>query len=501
MNTSETKPTSTFRSQLKTLSVVGGASVLNILIGMVKTKFVAILLGPSGVGLVSVYGQIIAVVTTVTGFGISTSGVRQVAEATGTNNSEQITRTIITLRRASWLTGGFGALVMVIFCSPISHFTFANSEYAMPIAIIGITLLLSSVSTGQISIIRGTRRITDYAKINVIGALFGALISIPCLYFWGKDGIVVSLVASSASALITSWWYSRKVPLVPITVSWSESRKEARTLLILGTTFMGAALVSTATTYAIQAFLINRFSMADAGIYQAAYILSGVLVGFVLNAMGSDYYPRLTAVSNDNPSIYAMINQQSLISILLALPCLALMMVFSPMVINLFYTESFSSAVPVLRWCILGIFGRVVTWPLGFVLLAKGKGKLFFLTESIGCIIHLSAVFLFTHLWGLKGAGIAFLFLYTFHLFLMLIVVHRLVGATWSYNTLKITLTGSAVMVLLMLNCTFNNNMIVLWTINICSLVLTSFFCFRQLSEKSGIDLRMLLDKFGVKKA
>jgi hypothetical protein len=258
-------------------------------------------------------------------------------------------------------------------------------------------------------------------------------------------------------------------------------------------------MVSTATAYAILTLLIRQFGLAEVGIYQAAYSLSGVLIGFVLGAMGADYYPRLTAVARDNASVYRMVNEQSQIAILLALPGLAAMMIFAPLVIHLFYASSFAPAVPILRWCILGILGQVFSWPLGFVLLAKGRGTLFLITEVFACVLHLAGVFVFIRLWGLKGAGIAIMALYVVYTALMVLVVQRIVGATWTRHTLDMTLIASTVMVLLMLNCTFNSYLIVAWPINLSILATVTFLCLRQLAKKSDIGLHALLTRFGMK--
>lgn len=489
-----------WRSILKSTSLIGGASVLNILLGMVRTKFVAILLGPAGVGLLSMYSQITMLVGTATGMGIGSSGIRQVAEAVGTNDDERVARTVMTLRRMAWLTGGFGMLGMIVLCVPISRITFGNSYYAWPIALLGVTLLLASITAGQACVLRGMRRIADIARIAVIGALCGTLISIPSFYLWGLRGVVVSLILSEVATLVTSWWYARRVPIVPVVISWRESRQEARTLLTLGISFMGAGLVNNASIYLIQALLNRQFGIAEVGIYQAAYSLSVVLVGFVFGAMGADYYPRLTAVAGDNASVHRMVNEQSQISILLALPGLAAMMIFAPLIIHLFYSASFATAVPILRWCILGILGRVFSWPLGFVMLAQGKGKLFFATETFACCLHLAAVFLFTRIWGLDGAGIAFMVLYTVYTGLMFVVMRRLIGATCTHRTLQMMLLATAVMVLLMLNSTFNNNQIVAWTVSLTMLVVVSLLCLRKLAQKSGIGLHALISVLGMKK-
>ena len=489
-----------YRNVLKSTSLIGGASLLNILISMVRNKFVAILLGPTGIGLLGMYGQINTLISTITGMGIGSSGVRQVAEAVGSNDDELIARTVVSLRRTAWLTGSFGLLVMIAFSVPLSRMTFGSSDYARSIAVLGITLLAGAIAGGQVSIINGTRRLGDLAKISVIGALNGTLISIPCFYIWGQAGIVPSLVLSSLAALATSWWFSRRVQIKAIGLSWRDSYGASRQLLSLGVSFMGAGLVAALANYLIQIVMLRQFGLADVGIYQAAYNLSGVLAGFVLGAMGADYYPRLTAVANDNVNVHRMVNEQSQISVLLALPGLAAMMVFAPLIIKLFYSGAFGTAVPILRWCLLGILGRVFSWPMGFVTLAKGKGKVFFVTELLGCILHLGAVFFFIRLWGFTGAGVAFMAVYLVYTFLMLFVMRRLVGATWNRQTLQLTLIASLVMVLLMVNDTLNNNQIAARGIDAVLLIGVSWFCLHKLLRHSDTGVQALLAKLRVRK-
>ena len=488
-----------YRSILKSTSLIGGASVLTILIGMVRTKFVAVLLGPSGVGLLGMYVQITSLVGTVTGMGIGNSGVRQVAEAVGSNDDERIARTVITLRRTAWLTGGLGLLVMVTFCVPLSRMTFNTDDYAWPIALLGITTLSGAIAVGQGCIINGTRRIGDLAKISVMGAINGTLISIPCFYIWGQAGIVPSLIFSALAALATSWWFILRLPVKALDLTWRDSYSEVRQLLLLGVGFMGAGLVTALSGYFIRVVMLRQFGLADVGIYQAAFSLSGILVGFVLGAMGADYYPRLSAVAGDNSSVHRMVNEQSQISILLALPGLAAMMIFAPLIIKLFYAASFATAIPILRWCILGILGRVFSWPMGFVVLAKGNGKIFFITEVFGAVLHLILVFFLIRYFGLDGSGIAFMVVYVVYTGLMLFVMRRLVGDTWDRHTLKLTIIATTVMVLLMLNCSFNNNQVVAWTINLVIQTVVTLFCLKQLSQKSGIGMHSLLAKIGMK--
>ena len=484
-----------YRSILKSTSIIGGSSVLNILIGMVKTKFVAVLLGPSGVGYMGMLVQIASLVTTVSGMGLSSSGVRQVAEAVGTGDQERIARTVKTLRRTVWLTGAAGMLIMLLASVPISLVSFDSREHALPIAFLSITILLAAVTSGQACILQGTRRIADLAKISVLGAVNGTVISIPCFYVWGEQGIVVSLVLCAVASLITSWWFARRVPIKNIELPWQASVGEARQMFSLGVGIMGAGLVSALSMYVIRVVLLRQFDLNDVGIYQAAFVLSGILVGFVLSAMGTDYYPRLTAVAHDNDQVRRMVNEQSEISILLALPLLAGMMVFAPLIIQLFYAETFAAAVPVLRWCLLGALGRVLSWPLGYVILAKGRGKFYFITELLTASFHVATVYGFALLFGLPGAGVAFMAMYVFYMLLMLLVAHRLIGASWHYGIVKLVMTSIGVMGVLMYWSTLDLNFLVGWGLNITVLLVVSGYCLWELSSRSGVRIKAFFEK------
>ncbi|MDG2012555.1 MAG: oligosaccharide flippase family protein, partial [Pirellulaceae bacterium] len=268
------------RGILKASSLIGGSAFINVLIGMVKTKFVAILLGTGGVGLIGVYGSVIAMVSTVSGMGIGTSGVRQIAEAHGRGDADTIAKTVIALRRTVWITGILGAMAMVAGSLLWSWLSFGNSDHALAIAILGFTILLAAVTVGQRCILQGTRRIADLAKINVLGALAGTVISIPCYYIWGQQGIVPSLVLCAVATLVISWRFCRRVEIKAIVSPWQESKSEVSHLLRFGLPIMLASLTTALATFLIRAILIRQVGLDGVGIYQAAFLLSGVLVNF-----------------------------------------------------------------------------------------------------------------------------------------------------------------------------------------------------------------------------
>ncbi len=484
-----------YRAVLKSTSLIGGASAVNILVGMVRTKFVAILLGPAGVGLAGVYGQIVALASMISGLGIASSGVRQVAEAAGTGDERHVARTVVTLRRAAWATGALGMLALAAASLPVSRATFGDDDHAWPIALLGIAVLLGGVSSAQASLLRGVRRIADVARVTVLGAVGGTAVSIPCYYAFGLRGVVAALVLASLAGAAPSWWYARRLPLAPVRLGWGESARQARGLVALGASFMVAGVLSAATTYFVQALLTRTFGLAGAGMYQAAYSLSGALIGFVLGAMAADYYPRLAAVSSDDAAVLRAVNEQAQVAVLLALPGLLAMTVFAPVVVRLFYAAEFAAAIPILRWLVLGLLGRVVSWPLGYVLLARGSGRLYLAAEATACAVQAASVAVLTRAFGLAGAGVAFVLTYVAYTALLLLVLRRTAGGSWNARTRRLNAAAAAVLVAVTANAALNPEPISRWGLGVVLAAATGWFCLAELMRYSGVSVVQALSR------
>lgn len=417
---------------LKSSAVVGGSSVLNIAIGIVRTKAMALLLGPTGFGLFGLYGSIADLTQNIAGLGINSSGVRQIAEAVGSDSTERIARTTVVLRRTSILLGVLGATLLVVFSRQVSVLTFGSKQHAGAICLLSIAVFFRLVSAGQGALIQGMRHIKDLAKMGVVGAFSGTLISIPVVYFLREKGVVPSLVVVAAMSIIASWWYSRKVNMHRPSMTASQVGQEAAALLKLGFAFMSSGLMTIGVAYVVRITLLRKVGIEATGLYQSAWTLGGLYVGFILQAMGADFYPRLTASAKDNTACNRLVNEQARVGLLLAGPGVIATLTFAPAVIALFYSAKFGAAVPILRWICLGTTLQVITWPMGFIIVAKGKRVLFFWSEVAWAIVAVGLAWICVRSFGLNGAGIAFFGSYIFHALLIYPIVRRLSGFSWS---------------------------------------------------------------------
>jgi PST family polysaccharide transporter len=433
---------SSYGQILKSSSILGGTQAAVYLISLLKTKVAAVLLGPQGVGLVGLYQSATAMIAIVAGLGLNSSGVREVAQAGRTGDAEVLARTAKVLRRLCWITGAVGWLLTVLVAWPLSVWTFGTGEQARAIIILGSTVFFGCIAGGQVALLQGMRRISDLALVNFLCVIGGSAVSI-ALYAWlGAEGIVPALVASALISLGFNWWFSRRISVADIPLGWAETFRYSRQLLHLGVALMWNGLLVTAVALVTRSLIVRDLGLEANGLFQAAWAISGMFSGFILSAMGADFYPRLSAVAGDNVSLNRLVNEQTEIGVLLSLPGLVGTVVFAPALIELLYSSKFSGSTPLLPWFIVGVFIQVISWPIGFILLAKSHSKSFALVETAINGVQILATFLFMAFFGLKGAAIAFAVTQAVHIAVYFSVVGARTKFVWSSAVRKLVLYG-----------------------------------------------------------
>lgn len=421
---------------------MGGAAVVTMLLGMFRVKFAAVLIGTTGVGLNASFAAVHTLIGTLSGLGLQFSAVRDIAVAVSKNDQQEISRKVLALRRICWLTGLIGMVTMMLLSPVISQVTFGHQNYALDIAALGLIILFANLSGAQMALIQGMRRIGDIARINVFSAILATIAAIGFYATLGLRGIVPTLITAAAAQLALSWRYGRQVPVIKVALGVRQTFAEANYMVRLGLVMMFSSLMASAVTYATVALITQQEGTQAVGLYSAAFALSGIFVNFVLGAMASDYYPRLTGVATNKDAMVKLVNEQTEIANLLALPGLLFTLAFAPWLVENLYSSEFINAAELLRWFVLGCMGRVFSWPLGFVMQALGKGRWFLLTETSFNLIHLAMVAVGLKYFGLEGVSFAFFLMYLVYIAAVYLVCRHLIGFAWSSEVKRISIVS-----------------------------------------------------------
>lgn len=402
-----------YRQILRSSSIIGGASVINIIVGLLRTKAAAVLLGPAGIGLIGLFNNLVSTASGVAGLGFGNVGTRQIAQASATADAARI---VIARRALFWgtlLLAVLGACTFWTLRGVLANKILGEPALAGEIGWLAIAVALSVASASQNALLNGLRRIGDIARVSVGSAILSTIGGIAALWLWGRAGILVFVIAAPLASFLLGHFYVQKLThTYEQRPRFSELTAECRVLATLGFAFMVAGLAGTAGQLIVR-LLVQRELGPDAlGQFQAAWAISVTYIGFVLGAMGTDYYPRLTAAFGDHAMVNRLVNEQTEVALLLAAPVLLAMLGFAPWIVELLYSSQFDEAIAVLRWQVLGDVLKIASWPLGFILLASGSGKKFILTEWMAMIIFVTISWVLLPIVGLIATGFGFVGMY-----------------------------------------------------------------------------------------
>jgi len=482
---------------LKSTAIFGGSSVINIAIGIIRTKILAVLLGPAGVGLMGMYSSIMNTTSGLAGMGLSSSGIREIADAEASGDAIRIASARQALRLATLAFGGVGALSLLLLCLPISKGVFGDAKHAGAVAWLSLGVAFSIFDGSQGALLNGLRRINDMARASIFGSIVGLAIASALIWGLRERGIALYLVAVTVTSYTVSYYFVRRLRLVSISADFIKIRSTINTLLSLGAVFMLSGLIYRGSQLLVRLIIVRTLGIEANGIFQAAITVTNIYLGLVLSSMAADYYPRLTGAASDQKLSNQLINEQTEVALLLGGPLILGMLAFAPLIIPLFYSAKFTGAIDILRWQLVGDIFKIVSWPLGFLVLARGMKRWFLLTESLWNVFFPIIVWVGIRRFGLGVTGIGYMLCYILHLCVMYLV------AKWT-NNFSLTLKNHKILLILVTLAVLTTlaAQSLAWLgygIGLCAIIGFGWYATRSLNSSvgDGIAVRILL-KFRV---
>lgn len=431
---------SAYRQIMKATSIFGGVQVFQIIIGIIRSKFIAVLLGPAGIGLAGLLQAGTGMIAGLTNFSLSTSAIKNISAAQAEGDEVKVGRVIAVFRRLVWVTGLFGFLLALGLSSYLSQITFGNKDYTSAFALLSITLLINQISAGQEVLLRAMRKVKVMAKSSMIGSVLGLLTTIPLYYLYGMDGIVPALIIAAFTSLFLSWYFASKLTFKKVKVDFFTVKFEGKEMLTMGFMISLSGMITLAFSYFVRIFISNYGSVDDVGLYNAGFAIVNTYVGMIFTAMTTDYYPKLAGVSYDLSQMNQAINQQAEIAILVLSPIVLIFIVFIKWVIFLLYSEAFLQIDKMILFAAAGMLFKAVSWAIAILFLAKGESKLYFWNEFLANSYMLGFNLFGYYFYGLSGLGVSFLATYILYALQVLFISKRIFKFNIDNKLIKIFL-------------------------------------------------------------
>ena len=474
---------------LKYTSIFGGVQGLVILIGMVRNKLIALLLGPQGMGLMALFNSTVRLISDTTGLGLGMSAVRELSRLYDEEHHEELKSRIELIRSWSLITACLGFVLCVVLSPLINHYTFSWGNHTLHFMLLAPIIALTALSAGELSILKATRKLRRLAEISIYGVLCALATSVPLYYIFGESAIVPSLIIIALSQFIITITYS--FHYYPYRVHFdSDTFSEAKPMLRLGISFLGAGIMGSGSDFIVRSFLNYEGSLDDVGLYNAGYMITMTYAGVIFSAMETDYFPRLSSVNNNVEERNLLVNRQLEVSLLLISPLLILLMSTLPIALPLLYSDAFLAVLPMVKVAIFAMFMRSLELPVAYITLSRGDSKAFFLLETTYYLLFIMMFWLgykYAYLFGvglgLVVTGLLFniiLYAFAYQKYSFCISKRMLL-----YLAIQLSLAGLVYFI------SSNSNTLLSWSIQGASIVTSSCFSFYILRNSiSGIFKR-----------
>lgn len=473
-----------YQNVMKATSLFGGVQVIRILITIIRSKVMAQLLGPEGVGISNLLTRPLQLITTATQLGLDKSAVKEISAQYNKEEGNPY-RMIAILKRLVWITALIGAVSMIALSPVLSWFTFDSDTYTITFIWLGLAVVFNQLAMSNLAVLQGLRKLEFLAKANVYGSLAGLIVTIPLYYFLKLDGILPAIIATSGFIFLFAYLYARKTVQEHTPVTNAIAFSEGKPMIKLGMALSFSSIIGLIVAYLILVYIRYQGGEIQAGFYAAGMVILNTYVGLIFNAMSTDYYPRLAAICDDLQQVVKVVFEQAFIAVLLITPIVIGFIAFAPLLITLLYSGEFEPTVTLVRWGIVGMVFKAVSWSMGYIIIAKGDSNLFMKTSlGFNSVLLLLNVIGYYYL-GLEGIGISLLVYFMIHYIVVRILVFYRYGFKMKSEFHPIFISCLLLCVLAFF-ASYIEGLLLKYSVLILLIVISSLYSFRLLDAKIG---------------
>lgn len=398
---------------LKYTGIFGGVQGLNIIVGIVRNKFVALLLGPAGMGLVALFNSVINFLSQATSLGVSFSAVRHVSEISASGDAAGLDRFIRVVRAWSLVAALLGVLACILLGPLLSDASFSWGNHRLHFLLLSPVVGMMAVTGGETAILKGARRLHDLAVIQLFTVVASLVVTVPIYWFFNLSGIIPVFFLMALSTMLATLFFSYR--LFPLRLRGGMGLLgEGMEMVRLGVAFIVSGIFTSGSEMVVRAFLNVSAGPDVVGLYNAGYVLTITYAGMVFTAMETDYFPRLSAVNHDVAAANLAANRQIEVSLLIISPMLAFLITALPLLVPLLYSGKFAPVVPMSQVAVLAMYLKAATLPVAYMTLARGHSVAFLVLEGVYAAVFVLLIMAGFNAWGLFGTGVALLVAHVF---------------------------------------------------------------------------------------
>lgn len=408
---------------IKLASLNSISVIIRIVSGFITSKVIAIYVGAEGLALIGNFRNFVTSSQSLSLLGIQNGLIKYVAESKRQPKKmiQVVSTTSLLIVFATFLVG----LIIFFLADYISLKLFDTNTYSYILKLFALVLPFQSLNKLIISVINGFSKFKTIIKLNIIGQILGALVTVVLIYLEKEKGALIAVaIVESVLVVFTGYiavkyrFFSRLYNKNSFQLSFAKKMAS----------YSGMALFSAITFPFLMVFIRNYITdnvgLREAGFWEAMNRISEYYLMFVNSLIAIYVLPKFSEIKTSQAFRSEIL---SFYKTLLPIFGLGLISVYflRYFIINLILTEEFLLVSNLFVWQLLGDFIKVVSLVIAYQLIAKRMFWQYILSEVLSMAsLYIGSVLLIGK-YGLVGANMAHLVNYIVYLIVVLIIFRK----------------------------------------------------------------------------
>jgi PST family polysaccharide transporter len=399
---------------IKVSGLTGISTVIRLLTSLGLSKYLAIMIGPSGLAII---GQLTNVTQTMITFCTLASTQAVTKYASEYKDEEH--------KYYEFLTGvlkmlSFSSILVSVFSFFASDWlsikVIGTTEYSTIFKIFAFNLCLFTLNGFLLAIINGKKQFKKFVKINIITSIISALLTMGLIWYYGVFGGLVSYVTAQSIILLFTFYAVKDEALRVFSElkNYQLKPKLVKQVLAFSLMTLVSMLMYPTSKLMIRTEIIQNLDLMAAGIWEGMNKISTMFLMLFTTTIPIYYLPRLSELKTPKA-----LKKEVYLTFKIIVPTIAFLAIVIYLlryyVIIIALSDTFLPMMDLFAIQLTGDIFRVVSLIFGFTLVAKAKITQFIIIEILAILVYVGGTFLLVKDFGLKGAVLSYLMSYMFY--------------------------------------------------------------------------------------
>ena len=410
---------------LKTTTLWSALStIIRMLAGIISVKFVAYIVGPSGVALIGQLQSSISITNSGANMGMGQGTIKYLSE----DRKDKIKHQKIV--SSSFFVTVFCSIiistVILVFYNTIGNYLFKTNDFDFIIIILALSLSFYAVQQILTQALNGYQEIKKLIVAKIVTSIIGLIFTLLLVYIAGVEGALLALVITQIIGFIVLIYFSLKSSWFKKEMFFSGYDKETLKRLFKYSlmTFVSVILLNVRQIY-LRDYVIENLSANAAGHWQAIWKISEIYLTVITFSLSIYYLPKLSSV-NDKQTLKKEIFKGYKLLLPVVFVLSILMYLFRDLIILILFSKEFNPVRDLFLYQLIGDVLKIASWLLSFMMIAKAMTKEFLITEVVSISLFLILSLCFFNNYGILGLTYAYAINYAIYLIMMIVLFRKL---------------------------------------------------------------------------